>query len=42
MANRHEDLTRLLRALQLHHTAVGVDELALRAAKRADPRSVSV
>ena len=33
MANRHEDLTRLLRALQLHHTAAGVDELALRAAK---------
>jgi DNA replication protein DnaC len=33
MANRHEDLTRLLRTLQLHHTAAGVDELALRAAK---------
>jgi DNA replication protein DnaC len=33
MASRHEDLTRLLRALQLHHTAAGVDELALRAAK---------
>jgi DNA replication protein DnaC len=33
MANRHEDLTRLLRALQLHYTAAGVDELALRAAK---------
>ena len=33
MANRHEELTRLLQALQLHHTAAGVDELALRAAK---------
>jgi DNA replication protein DnaC len=33
MANRHEELTRLLRSLQLHHTATGVDELALRAAK---------
>lgn len=33
MANRHEELTRLLRSLQLHHTAAGVDELTLRAAK---------
>lgn len=33
MANRHEHLTRLLRSLQVHHTAAGVDELALRAAK---------
>jgi DNA replication protein DnaC len=33
MANRHEQLTRLLRALRLHHTAAGVDELTLRAAK---------
>lgn len=33
VANRHEELTRLLRALQLHHTAAEVDALALRAAK---------
>lgn len=33
MTNRHEDLTRLLRALQLHLTAAEVDALALRAAK---------
>jgi DNA replication protein len=33
MANRHEELTRLLRSLQLHHTASGVDELAMRAAR---------
>jgi hypothetical protein len=34
MANRHEDLRRLLRALQLHHTAAGVDELELPQPKR--------
>ena len=33
MANRHEELTRLLRSLQLHHTASSVDELAMRAAR---------
>jgi len=31
--HRHEDLTRLLHALRLHHTAAEVDALALRAAK---------
>lgn len=33
MPNCHEDLTRLLHSVQLHHTAGEVDALALRAAK---------
>ena len=33
MANRHEDLTRLLRTWQLPQTAAGVDDLTLRAAR---------
>lgn len=33
MTNRHEDLTRLLHALQMHHTPAEVDALTLRAAK---------
>jgi DNA replication protein DnaC len=33
VTNRHEDLTRLLHSVQLHHTAAEVDALALRAAK---------
>jgi DNA replication protein DnaC len=33
MANRHHDLTRLLQALQLSHTAGSFADLAMRAAK---------
>jgi DNA replication protein DnaC len=33
MANRHQDLTRLLQALQLSHTASSFAELAMRAAR---------
>src|SRR5215212_7692048 len=33
MANRHQDLTRLLQALQLSHTASSFSELAMRAAR---------
>ena len=33
VTHRHEDLTRLLHALQLHHTVAEVDALSLRAAK---------
>lgn len=33
MINRHEDLTRLLHSLQMHHTPAEVDALTLRAAK---------
>ncbi len=33
VTHRHEDLTRLLHAVQLHHTPAEVDALALRAAK---------
>jgi DNA replication protein DnaC len=33
VTNRHEDLTRLLHAVQLHHTPAEVDALAERAAK---------
>jgi DNA replication protein DnaC len=33
VTNRHEDLTRLLHALQLHHTPAEVDALTVRAAK---------
>ena len=33
MANRHQDLTRLLQALQLNHTASSFAELAMRAAR---------
>lgn len=33
VTNRHENLTRLLHALQLHHTPAEVDALTLRAAK---------
>jgi DNA replication protein DnaC len=33
MANRHEELTRLLQTLQLRHMAACVDEVALRAAR---------
>ena len=33
MANRHQELAQLLRALQLSHSASGFDELAMRAAR---------
>ena len=33
MANRHQDLTRLLQALQLSHTASSFAELAMQAAR---------
>jgi DNA replication protein DnaC len=33
MANRHQDLTRLLQALQLNHTASSFTDLAMRAAR---------
>ena len=33
MANRHQELAQLLRALQLSHSASSFDELAMRAAR---------
>src|SRR5215216_5455806 len=33
VTNRHEELTRLLHSVQMHHTPGEVDALALRAAK---------